>query len=211
MPRINAANALTAGRLVLAPIFVLAYAFIDIWPDALGLTTVFAVLWALFVVMEITDILDGMVARRKGLVTDLGKVLDPFADVVCRLTYFVILTVAGVMPLWFVLVVLYRELTSVFLRLLFFREGFALAAGVLGKLKSWFYSLSAIIALFLFTVDRLPSVPGRVLQAAPVLRIVAICIYAVAAVLAILSISGYIRFYVKRRREQAKKRKQSAE
>jgi CDP-diacylglycerol--glycerol-3-phosphate 3-phosphatidyltransferase len=181
-------------------LYVVAYALIDISPIAGGLETLIAVLWALFIVMEITDVLDGMVARRQNIVTDLGKVLDPFADVVCRLTYFVILTVAGIVPLWFVMIVLYRELASVFLRLLFVREGIALGAGTAGKLKSWFYSVAAAAALFLFTADRLPGLPTRVGDALPAVRWAALAVYAIAAFLALWSIGGYIAYYARHRR-----------
>lgn len=198
--KLNAANILTVGRLVLAPLYVLAYALTVTWPGLIGPATAISAMWVLFLVMELTDVLDGMVARRQGLVTDLGKVLDPFADVVCRLTYFTVLTVAGIMPLWFVFIVLYRELGAVFLRLLFYRDGFALGAGTPGKLKSWFYSLAALLGLFLFTMRELPE-PGGTLEAAlPVARLVALVVYAVAGVLAVWSIGGYLCMYIRRSR-----------
>lgn len=197
--RINAANALTMGRLVLAPFFVLTYAFIDIWPGIVGIRVALSALWVLFVVMELTDVLDGMVARRQGIVSDLGKILDPFADVVCRLTYFIILTVAGVMPLWFVIIVLYREFSVVFLRLLLYRDGYALGAGSAGKLKSWFYSLSAAIGLFIFTATRLPPTSGSISDSIAVFRTVSYGVYATAAVLALWSFGGYLRFYRRRK------------
>ncbi len=201
MQRINAANALTVGRLVLAPLFVLAYALIDIWPGIVGLRVTLSTLWILFVVMELTDVLDGMVARRQGIVSDLGKILDPFADVVCRLTYFIILTVAGIMPLWFVIIVLYREFGAVFLRLLLYRDGYALGAGSAGKLKSWFYSLSATIGLFIFTATRLPAVSESISDSMEIIQAVALGVYAIAAILALWSIGGYLRFYRGRKKQ----------
>jgi CDP-diacylglycerol--glycerol-3-phosphate 3-phosphatidyltransferase len=192
---INVANALTVGRLVLAPLFVMVYALVDIWPGTVGLGLSLSTIWILFVVMELTDVLDGMVARRQGTVSDLGKILDPFADVVCRLTYFIILTVAGVMPLWFVIIVLYREFGAVFLRLLLYRDGYALGAGSAGKLKSWFYSISATIGLFLFSVDRLPSVPRIVSDSIRVVQPAAYGVYAIGAVLALWSFAGYLKFF----------------
>ena len=200
MRRINAANVLTMGRLVLAPVYVAAYALTDIWPGIIGVRAALSTLWILFVVMELTDVLDGMVARRQGLVTDIGKILDPFADVVCRLTYFTVLTVAGIMPLWFVIIVLYRELSVVFLRLLLYRDGFALGASSAGKLKSWFYGLSAAIGLFILTVTRLPSVSKSISDSMDIVRVAAIVVYAIAAVLALWSIGGYLRVYRDRKK-----------
>jgi CDP-diacylglycerol---glycerol-3-phosphate 3-phosphatidyltransferase len=197
---INAANALTVGRLVLAPLFVLAYALIDIWPGAVGVGFAMSTIWILFVVMELTDVLDGMVARRQGIVSDLGKILDPFADVVCRLTYFIILTVAGVMPLWFVIIVLYREFGAVFLRLLLYRDGYALGARFAGKLKSWFYSIAAAVGLFLFSVDRLPSVSRSISDSIRVVQPVAYGVYAIGAVLSLWSFAGYLKFFRDRKK-----------
>ncbi len=199
--RINPANALTVGRLVLAPLFVLAYALTDIWPGTVGVPVALSTLWILFVVMELTDVLDGMVARMQGIVSDLGKILDPFADVVCRLTYFITLTVAGIMPLWFVIIVLYREFAAVFLRLLLYRDGYALGAGSAGKLKSWFYSISAAIGLFIFTVERLPSVSKSISDSLDVIRPAAYGVYATAAGLALWSLAGYLRFYRSRKKQ----------
>jgi CDP-diacylglycerol--glycerol-3-phosphate 3-phosphatidyltransferase len=195
----NLANALTLGRLVLAPFFVAAYYLLDIRPIPGAAVHLVTALWVLYILMELTDVLDGLVARRQNLVTDIGKILDPFADVLCRLTYFVPLTLAGVMPLWFLMIVIYRELGSVFLRLLLYRSGLALGAGVAGKLKSWFYSLSAAIALFIYTAGKLESLSHLAESALPVLRVVATIVFAVAAVLAVWSISGYLGVYVRRR------------
>lgn len=197
--RVNVANVLTVGRLILAPFFVVAYAFADVWPEVSGVVAPVTALWVLFVIMELTDVLDGMIARRQGMVTDLGKVLDPFADVVCRMTYFTTLVVAGIMPLWFVIIVLYREFGAVFLRLLLYRDGLALAAGPVGKLKSWFYSVAATVGLFLFTTNRLPPVYDAVVRSREIVGVVAYVVYAVAAVLSVWSFVIYLRVYARRR------------
>ena len=83
----NLPNRLTVTRLVLAPVFFLCFFLPDIVPsfNAVLYAVVLAVLYA---VMELTDLLDGRIARSRKLVTDLGKVLDPFADVICHLTFF---------------------------------------------------------------------------------------------------------------------------
>jgi len=198
---VNIANLLTFIRLGLAPLFVAVYLLTS--TDVLSTTTLLALLWSLFLVMELTDVLDGMVARRQNLVTDLGKILDPFADVVCRLTYFVVLSVARIIPLWFVMVVVYRELVAVFLRLLFVRDGYALGAGVLGKLKSWFYAVSAALGLFLFSTEQVGTNSPAIDSALPGVRLAATIVYSVAAVLALWSIAGYIRFYAVRHREKS--------
>ncbi|MFP4409437.1 MAG: CDP-alcohol phosphatidyltransferase family protein [Spirochaetaceae bacterium] len=103
----NVATALTASRLVLSPLFFVLF-FLPEWTGSYHLVTV-VLLWIVFFAIEISDILDGAVARRKNIVSDLGKLFDPFADVISRLTYFITFAAVGIMPAWIVLLILYRE------------------------------------------------------------------------------------------------------
>lgn len=109
--------------------------------------------WGIVVLIELSDVLDGMAARAANAVTDLGKILDPFADVVSKVTYFVCLLTAGIVPLWFVLILLYREFGIILIRMILFRDGVALGARIMGKIKTWFYAISAGVGLFLFSID----------------------------------------------------------
>lgn len=133
----NLPNTLTATRIVASPILFGLFFL----PDLLGVpyAVVVPALWVLFVAMEITDVLDGWVARRTGAVTDLGKVLDPYSDVISRLTYFVAFAVLGIMYPLFLLLIVYREVSILFVRMLMYRDGIALAARKGGKLKAVFY------------------------------------------------------------------------
>ena len=71
----NLPNKLTVTRLVLAPFFFLAYFLIDLIPSMNAV--LYAIILAVFyAVMELSDLLDGKIARARNLVTDLGKVLD---------------------------------------------------------------------------------------------------------------------------------------
>jgi len=64
--------------------------------------------------MELSDFVDGRLARRDNQVTAFGKLFDPFADVISRVTYFLAFASIGIMPLWVFLVVLYREFGILF-------------------------------------------------------------------------------------------------
>jgi CDP-diacylglycerol--glycerol-3-phosphate 3-phosphatidyltransferase len=110
-------------------------------------------LWVIFVISELSDIIDGIWARRTKQITDLGKVLDPFADVVSRLTGFYMLSTVGLIPFWVFLVIMYREMGATFIRLLFIKQGFAMPAGVGGKVKAWFYFLTTLVALMIFSAE----------------------------------------------------------
>ena len=118
-------NKLTVLRLILSPIFFVVY-FLPDWTGGGGGISAAAVL-LIFVVIEVSDVLDGYFARRLGLVSDIGKVIDPFADVMSRMTYFFCFTLAGLMPAWIFLLLIYRELGATFLRMLLIRRGIALA------------------------------------------------------------------------------------
>jgi len=96
------ANGLSALRLMLAyPIGVLLGR-----SDDAGRTWLFA----LIALAALTDFLDGVAARRLGNVTDVGKILDPLADKIVVGTMAVLLTLHGLIPAWFVGVVVGRDL-----------------------------------------------------------------------------------------------------
>jgi hypothetical protein len=104
----NLPNKLTISRLVMAPLFFIAF-FLPEWFGA-GLASVSTVLvLVLFALTELSDLLDGYIARRYHLITDLGKVMDPFADTFSRLTYFVCLSAVGVMPVWAFIIIMWRD------------------------------------------------------------------------------------------------------
>lgn len=102
---------------------------------------------ALFLVMEITDGLDGYVARRTGTVSDFGKLFDPFADSLARLTYFLSFVLTGLMPGWIFMLVLYRDLGVAFVRTLAMKKGVAMAAQLSGKIKAWIYALAGVAGI----------------------------------------------------------------
>ena len=161
MARIGLANALTSSRFVLAPAFAVVFS-LTIRVDGFR-TTGLVLLWALFVLIELSDVLDGAIARGRGNVTDIGKILDPFADVVSKVTYFACLLTAGIVPLWFLLVVLYREFGIILIRMILYRDGVALGARVAGKLKTWLYAVTAASGILLLTLDESPALTTAML------------------------------------------------
>jgi CDP-diacylglycerol---glycerol-3-phosphate 3-phosphatidyltransferase len=104
-------------------------------------------LLVLFLVMEISDGLDGHVARKTGTVSDFGKLFDPFADSLARLTYFLGFVYTGIMPGWIFILVLYRDLGVAFVRTLAMKKGVAMAAQLSGKIKAWIYAIAGIAGI----------------------------------------------------------------
>lgn len=90
----------------------------------------------LFIIGCLTDFLDGRIARKRNLVTDFGKFIDPVADKLLVLTTLIMLIHLNLMPAWFVIVILCRELAVDGLRMVAVTKGQVIAAGPLGKWKT---------------------------------------------------------------------------
>lgn len=158
------ANWLTLTRIVISPLFLLVYtwsSFFDISP-----TTLPYVLLILFAICELSDAFDGILARRYNQVTDLGKVLDPMADSIAKISYFLTFTLDPVrlpMPLIFVLI--YRDSVVSTLRTICALKGFALAARPSGKLKAVIQSLAAFSIIMLMIPYSLGHLSAEALRA----------------------------------------------
>lgn len=169
----------TAVRIGLSPVF---FAIFTIFTKE-GEAPLWAALlyWGLFVIMEITDLLDGKIARRTGAVTDFGKFFDPFADSFSRLTYFLAFTVAGFLPPWVFLLVMYRDTTVSFIRLLAMRKNIVLSARRSGKIKAVIYAVTCGVILALVTVQAIPSL-GAFIPVFAVLKTAMVWVTAATAV-----------------------------
>jgi CDP-diacylglycerol---glycerol-3-phosphate 3-phosphatidyltransferase len=178
------ADRLTAARLVLAPLFFVAYR----WGEAFGQVFAVALLWTIFLVIEVSDLLDGQAARRQGTVSDFGKVFDPFADVVARITYFVCFASTGIMPAWALLVILYRELGQLFLRMLLAGKSIVMGARPGGKVKAVFYMIAGCSSLVLDSAIRLGLFP----EAVPYGRTAVFALYCLAVLLSVGSFADYV-------------------
>jgi CDP-diacylglycerol---glycerol-3-phosphate 3-phosphatidyltransferase len=130
-PVVNIASALTLSRLVLVPFFVLALFAGDgddsVWPVVAALV---------FAVASITDRFDGDIARRRGLVTDFGKIADPIADKALIGSALVSLSVLGELPWWVTVLILGREIGVTLLRFWVIRHG-VIPASRGGKAKTF--------------------------------------------------------------------------
>lgn len=112
------------------------------------------ILLGLLAVCELSDILDGFFARRFSQVTDLGKLLDPMADSIYRISVFLTFTRAPVnLPLFLVFLFLYRDSVIGTLRTICALRGFALAARVTGKIKAVLQAIVAFVILILMTLQ----------------------------------------------------------
>ncbi|WP_030246740.1 CDP-diacylglycerol--glycerol-3-phosphate 3-phosphatidyltransferase [Streptomyces sp. NRRL S-350] len=130
-PRVwNIANVLTMVRVLLVPVFV-SLLFAGGGHDPKWRS----VAWASFAIAMITDLFDGELARRKGLVTDFGKIADPIADKAIMGSALIGLSLLGDLPWWVTVVILARELGITLMRFWVIRYG-VIPASRGGKLKT---------------------------------------------------------------------------
>jgi len=161
----NLPNRITLIRIALVPVFLVFACpvpaeFVDLfarwgWEAPLVGFSAWATMgggwWVggfVFCVAFFTDFLDGFIARRRGLVTDLGKFLDPLADKLLVCSAFIALTARGEVMAWATVIVVCREFVVTGLRLVAVNKGVVLAAGPAGKLKTVFQGAAIIFYLF---------------------------------------------------------------
>ena len=151
-------NAITASRLVLAPVALggLVAASppgVDLQsPNFLKASWLVLVLVAL-VLAEISDGVDGAVARRTGSTSDVGKLLDPLADSIFRFFVFLGFFAAGWIPLWMVTVFFVRDLVVAYLRVFAALQQVVLAARKSGKIKAVVQAVAQIGTVVFATVE----------------------------------------------------------
>ena len=126
----NLANQLTMFRVLLVPVF----AVLLLWGDGHADGTRIAA-WGVFALASYTDHIDGRIARRRGLVTAFGKLMDPIADKALTGTALVGLSALGDLAWWITVVVLVREVGVTLLRFWVIRHG-VIPASRGGKLKT---------------------------------------------------------------------------
>jgi len=150
----NLPTKITISRIIMAPIFFVVF-FIPQWTDGAFMVGSVITLIVMMLWMELSDALDGYIARKYNMVTDLGKILDPFSDVMSRITFFICFVGIGIMPLWMLLLILYRELGITFLRMYMMGKGTAMAASIWGKLKAITYTIASALGMLYVMFTRL--------------------------------------------------------
>ena len=121
-------NILTVMRIFLTPIFIIC-----LFSDFFG-----AQLWALiiFIVASITDAYDGYLARKNNMVTDTGQFLDPLADKILLSSAFISFSIMGLIDIWMVALIIFRDLFVMGLRFLMSRRGFIMITSKIAKSKT---------------------------------------------------------------------------
>lgn len=172
----NLPNALTILRIVLVPVFgwlLLRHG----GEDALSRWLACAV----FTVAIFTDRIDGDIARKRGIVTNFGKVADPIADKALTGTAFVCLSIIGVIPWWITIIVLIRELGITLMRFFVIRHG-VMPASRGGKLKTFLQAMALGILM----------APLWVLPLANVWEVIGYIVLALAVIVTLVTGVDYV-------------------
>lgn len=172
---LNIANLLTGLRMVLVPVFALA-----LFAGGGHQTAARIVAFAIFAVAVATDRVDGQLARRRGEVTEFGKLADPIADKALMGAALIGLSILGDLPWWLTVVILVREIGVTVLRFAVLRRG-VIPASRGGKLKTLVQAVA--IGLFILPlVGVWHTVAWAVMWLAIVLTVVTGIDYVVSAI-----------------------------
>lgn len=184
------ANIVTLLRIVFIPVFMLA--IVGPWenwvPDGWG-----AEAWkpwisaAVFVILCITDTVDGYLARSRGEITDLGKFMDPLADKILVAAALLALIELDVLPSWCAMIILAREFIVSGIRMVAASKNVVIAASWYGKAKTVFQ----MIAILLFIVKDSPLISAYLPITHHQLYLFSWIIMATALILTVVSMLDY--------------------
>ncbi len=141
----NLANKLTISRIILAGIFVLFLFISGVGAKFFALT--------IFLIACITDYYDGLIARKKNIVTEFGKLMDPVADKILTLGAFLSFVEMKIIPAWMVMVIIVRELVITGIRILALSRKKILSAEIAGKHKT-ISQMVAVVSILIFLIIR---------------------------------------------------------
>ncbi len=141
----NIPNILTIGRLLGAPVFFFTF----IYGGKEGVVIAFII----YIVLEITDVLDGVIARRTKKITNFGKLADPLADKICLLSYLMAINEINLIPGWMFLLIFYREFVVTLIRMLALSSGKVIPAMLSGKIKKTIQVVVIFTVLLLYMLN----------------------------------------------------------
>ena len=136
----NLPNKLTAARIgmtVLMAVFILIHGTVWAWLSL-----------AMYIAASLTDFFDGQIARKRGLVTNLGKFMDPLADKILNYSVMILLIGEEMVPPVAVVIILFREFLVAGIRQSAAEQGRVVAANIWGKAKTFVQDISLGVMLF---------------------------------------------------------------
>ncbi|MFQ6020579.1 MAG: CDP-diacylglycerol--glycerol-3-phosphate 3-phosphatidyltransferase [Candidatus Aenigmatarchaeota archaeon] len=175
----NLPNKLTLLRIILIP-FILFFLYIDNF-----YTRLFALV--LFIIAVITDILDGIIAKKRKLKTKFGNYMDPIADKILVGALFIVFTELGLVPAWMTIIIISREFIISGIRSFAASYGKIIDANIWGKSKAASQMIVIVIILFFILIG-----PENYLDMIYILALI-------TTILSLISILIVIRMYYKQK------------
>lgn len=181
--KMNLPNKLTIIRMVLILPFVIlllgghaGWGWFDaVFGGILKYTDYIAL--AVFIIASLTDLIDGKIARKYGLVTNFGKFMDPLADKLLVCAAMICLVEMGRIPSWIVIIIISREFIISGFRLVASDKGVVIAANFWGKLKTTFQMV--MICLMIANIGSIRLLTDIVMWAALALTVISLVDYVV--------------------------------
>ena len=164
----NLPNKLTIFRVILIPFFIV-FLLVPITPVDKWIAL------AIFIIASLTDLLDGKIARKYGLVTNFGKFMDPLADKLLVCSALICLIELDRIPSWLVIVIIAREFIISGFRLVAADNGVVIAASYWGKFKTTFQMVA--VCLLIADIEALGLFTRIVLWIAVILTVVSLVDY----------------------------------
>lgn len=138
----NLPNKLTVARMIAVPFFVAAF-----------MMQYYLAAFVIFIIASFTDMLDGKIARARGLVTNFGKIMDPLADKILVYSALCLLIDSGTIPGWALIIILAREFAVSGMRTVAASEGRVVAAGMSGKIKTVLQMIAVPVLILALRFD----------------------------------------------------------
>lgn len=141
LKKMNLPNKLTMLRIILVPVFVVFLCLPQslVWNNYVAL--------GVFVIAAATDYVDGVISRKRGLITEFGKIMDPLADKMLISAGFIILTGLGVIPAYITAIIVLRDFFANSIRMFGANTDTTIAAVLSGKIKTFSQMLGLTLAL----------------------------------------------------------------
>ena len=148
LKKMNLPNKLTMLRIALVPFFVIAMVLFERGHILkFNLEFVKYIALGIYLVASFTDMLDGQIARKRGLITKFGKIMDPLADKLLVSAGFIMLTGVGIIPAWITFIIIFRDFIVSGLRMFGADNGETIAAVWSGKVKTVFQMTGISLAI----------------------------------------------------------------
>ena len=190
----NLPNKLTVLRICMIPFFVAALLYENGADQTMRI-----IANVIFITASLTDLLDGKIARKYGLVTNFGKFMDPLADKLLVCSALICLIQLGQLPAWVVIVIISREFIISGFRLVAADNGIVIAASYWGKFKTVF-QMTAVV-LLIFNIPPLSVLTSAVLWILifniPPLSVLTSAVLWIAVILTVVSLVDYVAKNIK--------------